>query len=327
MSEFILGVEAFKLGFTEKVPMPKENECFLLYQAGGGERKSFVVQSGIKYSATAVRHGRYNQKAIISLTGRQINQNYRVAMMDNDFYFNVGVKISYSLNNVTEYFFGCQIDRDDAARTLRTIMRENDGKWNIQQRWEIQSHLENEIERRLKKYTGVRFVIQELTVTLDESAEKMLESNRKKTVGIHVTTNETDEQIAKNEQNLRIADSERQLKIKKIEELAEMINMFGNMAPIVEDYLKGGMSGEQLYNFIIQAKNDNMAMLNTAISNDLLTEKEIIEKLNEIIGNNGMLKKESQQLSGNNQEKIEEKSEAEKAVAEEEAFPEDGDYI
>ena len=30
MSEFILGVEAFKLGFTEKVPMPKENECFLI---------------------------------------------------------------------------------------------------------------------------------------------------------------------------------------------------------------------------------------------------------------------------------------------------------
>ena len=67
MSEFIVKEENFKLGLMERVPMPNEGECFLLYQTGGGAGKSIVINSGGRYSSAEVRHGHYDRKVSLSL--------------------------------------------------------------------------------------------------------------------------------------------------------------------------------------------------------------------------------------------------------------------
>ena len=133
------------------------------------------------------------------------------------------------------------MDETDIQQILKSVIRGQDGKWNVQQGWEIRNILEDYIEKRLKQFEGVRFKILELNVEPDEDAVKMLRSNRETTVGIHVAANKTDEQIAMNKQKERIADSEKILTMKQIEDMAYMMKNFGNLGPIVSDYLQNGI--------------------------------------------------------------------------------------
>lgn len=323
MIEFLIREEPFKLRLAEKVPVPKDGECFLLYQSGGGENKSLVLSNGIKYSSTEVRHGHYNQIVTFSLKNKNFYQRFRIVMKNIDFYFNVTVKISYFLQDVQKLYFRSQVEEEDIHHTIRDIIRKQDGKWDVQQGWEIQGALERDIEQRLKQYEGIKFRIQEVEVVPDDEAVKMLQSNREKTVGIHVTANKTDEEIAMKEQEKRIADSDQELKLKKIEEMAFMVKNFGNFGPVVSEYLDGNINGEQLYDYIMKAKTNDMSMLNIAVSNDLMTQEEGFEKLKEILSNDGFLKEEKQQLINKNESRVEEKNMDEiEAIS-----PSEGDYI
>lgn len=327
MSEFIVKEENFKLGLMERVPIPNDGECFLLYQTGAGEGKSIVINSGGRYSSAEVRHGHYDRKVTLSLAERTFSQDYQIVMADNDFYFHVSISISYILQEAQKYFFQGQMDETDIQQILKSVIRGQDGKWNVQQGWEIRNILEDYIEKKLRQFEGVRFKILELNVEPDEDAVKMIQSNRETTVGIHVAANKTEEQIAMNKQKERIVDSEKVLTMKQIEDMAYMMKNFGNLGPIVSDYLQNGMSGVELYNYIMKAKTDNMAILNTAVSNDMLTQKEAFEKLKEILNDNAFLQDEIQQLPNRDSGRIEEKKEEKETDEEEMSSPVDGDCI
>lgn len=171
---------------------------------------------------------------------------------------------------------------------------------------------------------------------------KMRDSNKEKIVKIHVSQNETDEQIARNNQAERILDSEQKLKMKQIGEMALLWKNFGNMSPIVEEYFKGNISGKELYDYLGRDRAEKMSMLQTAVSGDMLTQKETMEKINEIFANNEFLQAADQkQLPSGEVSRLEEKNgedagsekknEGEKIreaeQAEEKVQFEDGDYI
>lgn len=323
MREFVMRDEAFKLGLTEKVPMPEEGECFLLYKMGMGPQESMMIHYGLKYSSAGVRHGHFNKKATLSLKDKNLSENYTVVMLDCDFYFKVRIQMSYALEDVQKYFFQTKIEEDEIRYNIRKTVRKHDGKWDVQQGWQMQNALQDAIENQMKQYEGIRFRLQEVDVTPDESAVKMLQANRDKTVKIHDTKAKTDEKIVENEQAARVVESEQALKLKHIEDLAFMMKNFGNMGPIVDEYIKGNMDGTALYEYIVKAKKDNMNVLNMAVTNDLLTQKEAFERLNEIIENNGFLKGE-RQLPNEEKDATKEKIEADEGENE---SPADGDYI
>lgn len=307
MSEFVVSVEAFKLGWMEKAPVPKEGECFLLYQSGAGAQSSFLINYGVKYSSAAIRHGHYNQKATISLRQKVFSQDYRVIMKNENFCFNVVIKISYALQDVRTYFFEGKVEEGDIQKTVRKVIRQQDRKWDVLKDIQLQDALENEIEKHLKRYAGIRFRNLEIAVTPEEAAVKMRESNKKKTVGIHVAQNEMDEQIAKNEQAERLVDSEQRLKMKQISDMALLCQNFGNMGPIVAEYLKGNMDGKELYDYIMRSRAEKLGVLQTVVSGDMLTQEETIEKLNEILSNSDFLQAtEYKRLPGREVNKIEE---------------------
>lgn len=326
MSEFILREEPFSLGILDRVPKPNDGECILLYQAGGEKKGSLVMNSGVRYSSAEVRHGRYNQKVTISLSTKSISHNQRVVMKDHDFYFDVTVKLSYSLQDVREYFFNERMEEEDVHNILRNIVRRYDGEWDIQQSWKAQSELEDAVTQKLTSYEGIKFRIQQVNVVPDAAAEKMLQSNRDKTVGIHVTQNETDEKIAKNVQDQRVLDSEYELKLKKMKDMALMMKNFGSLGPIVNEYLQGRMDGTELYDYIMRAKTNDMSILTTAVDNDLLTQKEAFEKLEEILGDARFQQMDEQrQLVNKGQGRIEDEEKREDGV---ESIPlADGDCI
>lgn len=309
MSEFIVSEDPFKLKLGEKVPSPQEEECFLLCQSGAGAQGSMLINYGVKYSSAEIRHGHYNQKVTFSLGEKEFSQSYRVVMEDKDFYFDVTVKASYALQDARIYFFQGKMEEEDILHTVRNAIRQQDGKWNAWEDIELQNALENEIEKKLKQYEGVRFRRLEVHATPEEAAAKMRDSDKKKTVRIHVSRNETDEQIARNEQAERVADSEQKLKMKQINDMALMWQNFGNMGSIVDEYLKGNMDGKELYDYLMRARSEKMSMLQTAVSGDMLTQKETMEKLNEIFANNEFLQAEAQkQLPDNDLNKLEKKA-------------------
>lgn len=329
MSEFIMKEEPFKLGLLEKVMTPRSGECFLLYQTGAGERKSMIINHGTAYSTTEVRHGHYNRKVTISLKENKLRKNYQIAMKNRDFYFNVSVEVSYFLQDVQVYFFQDRMEEDDVQHIIKNAVRGQDGIWDIQQSLDIRNVLEDEIEHKLKRFSGVKFRTPEVNVVPDEAAAKILNSNRDTTVEINRFKNEADKEIATNKNDGRIVDSKKELKAKQIEDLATMVQNFGSMAPIMEEYLKGNMNGEELYQYISRAKSEKMNLLNMAVSNDMLSQQELVEKLNEILGNNGIIQSNEHKLTNKKEEnaKIETTTKEEKEDTLEEFSPVDGEYI
>ncbi|MDO4171015.1 MAG: hypothetical protein Q4D45_14165 [Lachnospiraceae bacterium] len=328
MSEFILKEEPFSLGILSRVPTPVNGECFLLYKTGGGEKESIVINLGDRYSSAEVRHGHYNKKVTFSLDTKYIHYNQRVVAQEDDFYFDVTIKISYLLQDVKEYFFSERIEDDDIRSFIRDVIKMYEGKWSIRQSVKAQNDLQEEIERKFRKYRSIRFRLQEVRVVPDEGAAKMLQSNRDKAVEIHVAKNETDEKIAKNEQSQRVLDSEYELKTKKIKDMALMMKNFGSLGPIVQEYLQGDMNGEQLYEYIMKAKANDISMLNTAASGDLLTQEEIMEKIVEIMGDTRYFQMgDEKQISNKVEKMIEEKQEEIKQEETEEISLGDGDYL
>lgn len=331
MSEFIIKNEAFKLGMFDKVPQPQNGECFLLYQEGAGMRNSMVISHGSKYSTTAVRHGHYNKKATISLQEKTFRQSYQVAMKDRDFHFNVSITISYFLQDVQTYFFDSLIETDDIQRMVRETVRGQDGVWDVRESLDMRNDLEDNIEQKMKRLTGIKIRTPEVEVVPDEAAVKILDSNRDKTVEIYRSRNEADKVIETNVQGGRIADSKKELKGKQIEDLANMVQNFGSMAPIMEEYFKGNITGTQLYEYIAKAKIDNMNILNEAVKSDMLPDKDILDWLNDLLSSNGIIPNNYQRLASQNEtvSKIETKdNDTEERVDEKDTFsPADGDFI
>lgn len=331
MSEFILKEEGFRLGMFDKVPEPASGECFLLYQQGAGIHNSMVISAGVKYSNTQVRHGHFNKKAIVSLQEKSFQQHYQVAMKDRDFHFDVSIEIIYLLQDVQEYYFHGKMEDDDIQRAVREAVRVQDGKWDVRESLDMENELCQLIEQKARRFAGIRIRPPKISAVPDEEAVKILNSNRDKTVEMLRYRNEADKEIETNRQGGRIAVSQRELKDRKIEDLANMVQNFGNMAPIMEEYFNGNLNGTQLYEYIARIKRENMEILNEAVKNDMLPDKDVIEKINHILGNDGIIQGDrNQRLEGKKTAEIEAKGDGERTDREdaelEDSFA-DGDFL
>lgn len=328
MSDFIKAEEDFSLKLIEKVPEPYAEECFLLYQAGEGIQNSMVISSGVRYSSATVRHGHYNKKATLSLKSASFSKRYRVVMKNANFSFNVDVKISYGVQDVQQYYFYGQIQEEDIHYIIREVVKGQNKKWNVSQGWKLQNTLETQIECKLKSHKGVKFEV--LTeVTPDDAALKIQKSNQDKEIGIHTSDNKAKEQIAMNAHKKKVAASELELKMQQIQEMDFMMRNFGVLGPIVDEYMQGKINGQELYDYIIKARTNEMNMLNAAMSNEMLTQKEAFDKLNEILSGSRFAQA-NQQLQGGEKESLEAQEEGEKDDVDntpKEAAPTDGDFV
>ena len=316
MREFVLKEEEFNLKFMEKVPEPKEGECFLLYQEGAGVKKSMVVSHGAKYSSTAVRHKHYNKKVTFILQKRDFRQNYRIIMENVDFYFNADVSISYVIQDVQGYFFGETMEEDALRNIAKKCVDRQNKRWQIKQGWELQRELEDDIERGIKVFEGVKFRV-EVDVSPDEAAQKILDSDQKTVVEIHTSDNRKNVQIATNEHLVAIAESERNLKLQQIQEIGMLMKNFGALGPVANEYLEGKIDGQEFYNYIMKARTDDMNMLNMAVSNDLLTTEEFMDRINDILTNRRFENMEGQQLPVKDSGRLETHSDKRKDIEDE----------
>lgn len=284
MSDFIIVEEDFRLKIGEKVPEPSEGECFLLYQVGAGISNSLIISNGVRYSSAAVRRGHYNKKVILSLQYVDLSQNYKVRIINSDFYFYVNIKIIYQLQDAQKYYFHGQIEENAIIQAIRDCIFAQNKKWDISQEMELQNKLEIQIEKKLKKYEGVKFQIK-IDVTLDEAAKKIMESNLNTKFNIHMSNNSTDEQIAINKNKEKVVESELKLQHQKIEEMINMMTQFGILGPIVGEYIQGDLGGTEFYEYMIKSKTNEVNILQAAMNNQMITQREASEQLIDILKN------------------------------------------
>lgn len=329
MNDFVLNVENFKFGILDKVPTPNANECFLLYCADNEIRKSIIISNGKRYSAAEIRRGVYNRKAIISLERQNIIHTRKIAMKDCVFYFDVTVNIFGAVQDVKKYFFSERMKVANVEAQIRDILKQYDGKWDSRQSLQAQNVLETEIEELLKKYQSIRFDMPKVTVTPDSAAVEMVKSDRDKEVEIHTIINETDKKIKVNEQKVKQIESDYKVKEMKIREMALMMKNFGSLGPIVDKYLCGEMDGEKFYEYMNESKTNDMSMLNTALQNDIITQEEAIQKLNEILQDTKYIQLgNSQQLLKEKVYRADKEGERPKEQVEEAGVSlKDGDYL
>ena len=328
MYEFVIKEENFSLKALEKVPKPDEGECFLLYHRGAGDKESMVINHGVKYSATAVKHKHYNRKVIFLLQRKIFTQNYHINMTNVDFYYIADISISYELQDVQEYFWGNSMEDDDLRRITKKCVDRHNGKWSAKQEWELRRNLEDDIEREIKQFDGVKFRVT-VEIRMDESAQKMQESDKDTAVEIHTSNNRKNVQIAANKHKSEIIKSETELKMHQIQQIGMLINNFGVLGSVAKEYLEGNIDGEEFFNYIMKARTDELNLLNTAVSNDLLTGDEAMKKINDILTNRRFEYLDEQQLPGEDRGKLkepdDESEEAEETVND--ASHADGDFV
>lgn len=297
MREFVIREESFSLKLTEKVPQPNEGECFLLYQEGAGPKKSMVISQGGKYSSVAVRREHYNRKVTFSLRKKGFTQKFHVVTANIDFSFLVDVSIACEIQDVREYFFGEGLEEDTLGYIVKKCIVKQHKKWQINQGWELQRELDQEIGRELKIFSGVRLRVT-VEVGLDAEAEKIWNSDRQSAVDIHLSGNRKNVQIAANHHTAEIAESESALKMQQIEQIKMLLQNFGTLGPVANEYLEGKIDGKELYSYIMKARAEEMDMLKVAMESDLIPTDEIMVKINDILSNRQFGEIEQKQPAG-----------------------------
>ena len=124
-------------------------------------------------------------------------------------------------------------------------------------------------------------------------------------------------QIATNEHLVAIAESERNLKLQQIQEIGMLMKNFGALGPVANEYLEGKIDGQEFYNYIMKARTDDMNMLNMAVSNDLLTTEEFMDRINDILTNRRFENMEGQQLPVKDSGRLETHSDKRKDIEDE----------
>ena len=64
--------------------------------------------------------------------------------------------------------------------------------------------------------------------------------------------------------------SERELKRAKVQQFAEMYQVYGDMASVMDDYLDGKMSGERLHEMLKEKKEEDLKYLKEGLDDDML---------------------------------------------------------
>ncbi|MCH5265495.1 MAG: hypothetical protein J1F02_06320 [Lachnospiraceae bacterium] len=320
MSKFIKKKESFRYGFLDKVPVPEPNEGILLYRDGNGENGSIFIDAITKPFSADIRRGKFNVKVTFDLSEKQDSQLFKIAMSEGNFYFYVKIKISYTLKNAREYYFKDDAESEGVVRNdIKGIMDEQDGKWKLHEINELEKTLQREFEKLQQTYYCLQFNEIFVEVKPDEEAEKLIKSDKEKSIEIYTAGNKADIEVAKNFHKGRVMESSYTLQMKQLDRMEQLARTFGEVAPVVEEYLDGKIDGRELYKYIDNKKEKDINILARAREEDWLTDQSFNRKLEEIMGHEKFAQVEPER-------KIEEKNKFQIEKKEEPAL-EDGDFV
>jgi len=310
MNEFIISDERFRFGILDKVPIPAHDECILLYREERGENGSLILSEGINVLSSEVRRGKFNRKITLSLSQKPVSHSVKVGIKDMEMYFDVAVKAVYRIANVREFYFRGRADEDKIKQSIKKTVKKYDKKFGLTKGVDLQGELEEEIEESLRQFAGLKFESLQVDVVPDEEARQYIKSDKEKARVMHHSSNETDTKIFLNKQKEREMDSENAIYAKKLQKFMAMTQEYGQMAPLVDGYLEGGMDARELYDYAIKNRGSNIDDLLKVVKEELLTHEEAAERVGNVLddGRNTNISA-NQQISSVKEERIEQKEE------------------
>lgn len=286
MKEFVISDGNFKFSVLDKVPAAAAGQCILLYREGFGRNGSMVIDSYARPLASDVRRGKYNKIVYLSTGDQSADYSFQLAMKDFEFCFHVKVTLCYSMKDEREYYFGKgEEDRDSITKAVNEILRECDKQYGIVQEMELRNDLQMKLERKLSQYQTLRFKSINVSVEGDSDAQKILQSKREKEVEKSIYEDKTEIKVSRNFQDGKLMESENQLLLQKMQRLSQMTTQFGKLTPIMEEYFKGNIDGERLYEYIEKSQIADLNIVKSAVENELLSAEEAISQTTRILNN------------------------------------------
>lgn len=311
MSEFIIRTEKFKFGILDKVPVVGADECILLYRKERGENGSMVIDPYTKPLSADIRHGRYNMKVTFTMKEKTSSQTSNLAMADCDFYFHAQITVTYQLKNVKEYYFEDNQESEKIMNgALKKCFNKNDEKWGIREGNELEKALYKGVDKAFQKCHSLLLKNVQINVSPDADASKVMNSDKYTDIEIHKQKNEARLEIARKEQEELVLQSEHEVQKKKAEHLQQLAEVFGEIAPVAEEHLKGNMDGKEFYQYIKEKQERDLAILAKFKENEWISDRDASDTLLGIIKNSNVISKDEQlQIEGAEGKKIEQKTE------------------
>lgn len=293
MREFIISEEDFSFKILDRVPVANDNECILLFRTENGNVRSIIINSTQSVRSSEIRHAKCDKKVVLSLLPKVIEQKHKIVMEEDEFHFDVSVKISYALQDARKYYFENEAEGETAVKqAIKKVLKENNGRWGMKKSLELENYLEEKLEKQFALFESMRVRIVDIKVEPDEDAKKIILAEKQKSVGVQTYKYQTDQKMAQNEQDIRFMGSEDKLYEKKMERMAMLMQNFGVLGPIVESYLQGNKNGEELYHYIMENRTSELQELSVALQNDLLTQEDAFSKVSKLLNDRQIAQKE-----------------------------------
>lgn len=291
MGKIIISDGVFQHKILDKMPIPEEGQCYLLYRKDMKKDKSewmdnsLVLESGMRCSSAVVRHEGYNQKVVLSYETNTIKITYNLFMKEREYKSKVEVELSYQLSDARKYYFLEKVEPEDISYNLKRAISRYDGYWNIYHTIEMQREMEREVEDSLRNYKGLSFRILNINVIPDEAVRHMHEIKKSTDIDMYDAENNANKKMNQNDWATKTLYSDFQVEQLKKQIIGESFNKFGTLAPIIDAYTKQEITGEQLHQYIIAEREREMNMTKNAYKDDLISHETVDINMKKVFGN------------------------------------------
>lgn len=278
MSSFVIRKEGFKFKIFDQVPIAGPEQSILLYRSANGSNGSMLIDGTYTPFSSDIRRGKYDTKVIFSMGVQSLQIQDKVLIEGHKCYFIINMSIDYKLQNVREYYF---TETDSCEKKIEQSLKEciysYDNKFDLHRGNDLQRELNKIVNSRLQHFSYLSIISVKVEVTPDDEAVKLIKSDVEKERVIHISQNDSDKKIIENRQQIRVQQSVRELHQAKSEGFVNLVQQYGELAPIMQEYFDGKIDGQQLDQRIREKKREDMQYMAEGWKNDMLSE-EFIEQ-------------------------------------------------
>ena len=271
MAEFVIKTEGFRFGIFDKVPTAIPGQSILLYRSRNGINGSVLIDVGNAPMSADVRRGKFDTMVTFSMDERSKRVQDQVLIAGYQCYFNVSVDITYRLANVREYYFTESASSEKKLeQEVKDCIYGYDQKFDLHGSIELKREIERKLENKMHSFSYLAISQISVGVNPDDTARKLVESDLERMSSLHFDDNDADMEINRNRDKIRIQQSERELKRAQMQQFAEMYQVYGDMTPVMDEYLDKKMRGERVFEILREMKEEDLKYLKKGLDDDML---------------------------------------------------------
>lgn len=315
----IFTVNNFKFSIFDSVPKPDSNKALILYKEGGNPEKILVITEQNPVLGSQIRAGGYDKLMEVSLEERNLGCQKEIADETNNFRFFVKVQLKYRVNDPT-YIFKNRIKTvEEKIRTIvSNAIGEEHKKYDIESQIELENDMKSKISEKLCDILYIEIMELSLEASLDERAQRIIDSNLDAMAMDVVERNENEKLSRKIEEEKRIEIQQLEarkeiekrkndLNIEKAEGLKALEEKLGEDYSTFLAYVNGEISSvefdQQMHKNRSAAMVARLQYFKQLVEMDVLSGPALERAAAKLLGDDGGEKQdENQRLIGGNME-------------------------